>query len=1297
MSQQEEEDTKNLGSENSDHDGASSSDPEPENDEESVEYEPPPCDKTNTFPFYKMCNLLEDLWSVKRQANVTRTEEERKKHLLPPKMLRKLEGQSLYPLFRLLMPDYDTSRNLYMKEKLIAQAYCDVEGFAKGTKNYEMLFEYTNQTKLQDCPELAGDISLVVEHILEQRRSKENSKMTIGQINDLLDELMATLQRNRRSHSHEWRQDSNKPPKEVSVKKRREQWLRKVMNRGLSPREHKWLVRILLKKMEFGLGAKSILNYYSRFANQLYESHNSLKNLCEKLADPAVHMALEEEWARKKAAEESSAADYRWEPQEQPAMIGNVISPMRSERVSFENCLTKLQENHQEYLKSLPQSTPAKIRNSLALNFPAFCAEIKLDGERMLYHIQDGKAIAQTRNGKLYSRIYTPVLGPALRQALSKYRVNVVLDGEVESWDDGRKQLIPFGSNRTVAINRQFYLAKHGMVEDIDQNLHENADGSITDPNVQRVGDALRFLKDQSGKFDDDHEPGKECWLQYLIFDILYVDGPDVKKLFRDCLMDESTIEAGSLTDYTLLQRKIILHQLITNQPSRVEIGKSIIVRPNGDCMRAEKYFSVREPVLDDNSHHPAFLDSTQAAIQEAHPPDISELDRKRRKGRSNEEISRLRTDAVAMFYNQIVDEQKMEGLVFKDLASPYVFGQASKSRKFWHKFKPDYDGGETIDVVILGAYFATGLRHSGQLSHFLCGILDDDHPDLFIPMLNVNGKSTSYDNLARILELTGYRKATSECELDLGKWEQRDANDDGVPDWISHRSFQDDLNEECHEGWKYSKTTFPDLWIKPDDSVVLELKGQEFVRSSEYSSGLTMRFPRIKRVRHELMDGDPKSAFEVDTHGHIRQLHYLTMLSRQSGPENSAFSPTASSSAPPPQKEFLTTEEYARSKQQRKRKRRTVPSPSKVPKVEQILSHTLDGIAFTALEGNYILDYDGLEAQDAKENGWFDEASKVRRKEDVMTFIQKHGGTIRVSVAGDSDAIILGGQANDARVVNYMRGIENARLAIESMSKSKKLTEFQLYASKEGVLKWTFVYSLVSRWLISHPRSMSIKEGDATFLGPKAYNFLSKATVQKGSNDHIFDLGNDAIVTKMDMLRVLEEYDEEAEGSFQSFPPKWQDEMVLCFGKEDRWIFNCPSEFIGMKQDSSNDNGAVSTFAYPDIFNEDRVGGDGSGLEEYQKHVLESRRWSMADTDVESEQLKSVLPLALAMGLNISPMLDSFVSHVLVPNSGAVRASTRGCLDRMDSGARIKLVKASQIISQWEELRQQQQSQELP
>ena len=91
---------------------------------------------------------------------------------------------------------------------------------------------------------------------------------------------------------------------------------------------------------------------------------------------------------------------------------------------------------------------------------------------------------------------------------------------------------------------------------------------------------------------------------------------------------------------------------------------------------------------------------------------DLEELDTERRLGRTASEISKLRAQAMEKFYVNVVEDWKYEGLIVKDLASPYLFGV----RKFWWKFKPIYESDEVldIDVSILQNIFWTYSRIFG-------------------------------------------------------------------------------------------------------------------------------------------------------------------------------------------------------------------------------------------------------------------------------------------------------------------------------------------------------------------------------------------------------------------------------------------------------------------------------------------------------------------------------------------------------------------------------------------------------
>lgn len=55
--------------------------------------------------------------------------------------------------------------------------------------------------------------------------------------------------------------------------------IEKLMNKNLSPVEHKWIVRLLLQNIQIGLNLRDILGYWHPGAVQLYNSNNSLESV----------------------------------------------------------------------------------------------------------------------------------------------------------------------------------------------------------------------------------------------------------------------------------------------------------------------------------------------------------------------------------------------------------------------------------------------------------------------------------------------------------------------------------------------------------------------------------------------------------------------------------------------------------------------------------------------------------------------------------------------------------------------------------------------------------------------------------------------------------------------------------------------------------------------------------------------------------------------------------------------------------------------------------------------------------
>lgn len=163
------------------------------------------------------------------------------------------------------------------------------------------------------------------------------------------------------------------------------------------------------------------------------------------------------------------------------------------------------------------------------------------------------------------------------------------------------------------------------------------------------------------------------------------------------------------------------------------------------------------------------------------------------------------------------------EGLVIKNPISRYLVGERNES---WIKVKPDYlDAlGEYLDVCIIGGYYGNGQR-GGNLGSFLLGVRDDadeSHPEKFLSLCRVGGGFSSQD-LAQIRHLT------------KDKWSKYDS-----------KRPPNDYLVIPPGGDK------PDLWIKPSDSIVVELKGTQIVDSTTFAVGRTIRFPRFQRFRDE-------------------------------------------------------------------------------------------------------------------------------------------------------------------------------------------------------------------------------------------------------------------------------------------------------------------------------------------------------------------------------------------------------------------------------------------------------------
>ena len=186
------------------------------------------------------------------------------------------------------------------------------------------------------------------------------------------------------------------------------------------------------------------------------------------------------------------------------------------------------------------------------------------------------------------------------------------------------------------------------------------------------------------------------------------------------------------------------------------------------------------------------------------------------------------------------VVQEASEGLVLKNPRSPYRLNERNDD---WMKVKPEYmtEYGESLDCLVVGGYYGSG-RRGGNLSSFLCGLRVDENeikkgakPMKCVSFFKVGGGFTAAD-YAEIRHRTD------------GKWIE----------WNSKRP-PSDFVELAGGNLQYER---PDVWIRPDESVVLSVKAASVSVTDQFKVGVTLRFPRFKRLR---ADRDWASALTVN------------------------------------------------------------------------------------------------------------------------------------------------------------------------------------------------------------------------------------------------------------------------------------------------------------------------------------------------------------------------------------------------------------------------------------------------
>mgnify|MGYP001309688408 FL=1 len=764
-----------------------------------------------------------------------------------------------------------------------------------------------------------------------------------------------------------------------SAKQKRIQWVRNLSEKyGMGPVEQKWIIKILICKMQLGVSADKAMTCIDEDMLNLYAGSQNLELVCAQVADKQFMKRRREIFEMKiRSIGVSKGQGNGTQPPlsfTNDVHVGRICLPMLADRTDFRKLFTHigLRMNSTPAVMHLMSTCSSKQEVAEKKRFlprklrhPPIVLENKLDGERHLVHVKRGIITINSRNSNWYSEIYSPVIGPHIRRAMQKWDVDVILDGEMTGWDDGMKSDAQFGWNRAFAKNREDFLKRNQQVDPRDYNFSHSKTGrnNVTHKKLGGLGKGEHISDFGS---DNSLHPGSFQWIKYHIFDILYLDGPDARKLVKMAtgFDPDGKEKGGAILNFPLDVRKRILYALIDPQPNFVEHVRSLVVNEDGSAITPEVFFT-QQPERPDS----ASCDATD----------------------DDEQIEKKRAREVDKFYNDLVLKESQEGIIVKELTSPYRLGTASsRHMAYWRKLKPCYAGEQSaasdIDALVLGAYYADGKTRNGRLTSYLCGLLDDDSEEgeyKFMTFCKVTGHSM--DEFGRAEQLTGFFNSSADdsSKPTLGKWFTIEENKkELVPSFVSKKSLQFNKTAGDYSGWiPMKKDDWPHLWIHPKDSFMVEIKASEVVESTDFSAGVCLRFPRIQKIRLEGVgeyDAGEKHFSLCDSVNGVKRAYadFKNMAALKASTDQVTTC------------KFLTVNELNKDIRQNNRKK-SYRKPKEIIKSAQVVesssikkeSNILKKLTFCVLPGTYKLDQNNVDCKDAKKMATLRTSIVSRRK----------------------------------------------------------------------------------------------------------------------------------------------------------------------------------------------------------------------------------------------------------------------------------------------------------------------------
>ncbi|CAH1966148.1 unnamed protein product [Acanthoscelides obtectus] len=314
---------------------------------------------------------FKDLCQFFEQIKETKTANDKKKLIRERfKQIRNENGSNssfdFFQILRLFLPSFDRERTSFnMKEAKMSRILTKLLDLSPGHDRNVL-------SKSHLMAGQASDFGDVVYSVIRKYLRSYNEKVTIDDVNKFLDDIT------KRKTEHEAEQAMM-------------QMFQKIPAENI-----RWVIRIILKDLRLGISPNSILNCYHTDGAAYYATNNSLKKVCDILADENVKL------------------------HELEIEIFEPFRPMLSKRIDGSNFKKEFVENK------------------------LFFVEEKFDGERFQLHLKDGNFMYFSRNGFNYTdnlgkNYNTGTFTPKLRGLLEPTVNKLILDGELMLWDSEYK------------------------------------------------------------------------------------------------------------------------------------------------------------------------------------------------------------------------------------------------------------------------------------------------------------------------------------------------------------------------------------------------------------------------------------------------------------------------------------------------------------------------------------------------------------------------------------------------------------------------------------------------------------------------------------------------------------------------------------------------------------------------------------------------------------------------------------------------------------------------------------------